>query len=175
LATLTTRIGGKPWDREIIPCDCGKSATIDSANLSFSAIKAQVSCRLLSNTVRSTASRWRRRSRWFVTTDFPVCVHRASDGINYGQQFAPGFGLADSDILFSLSPKVALVGRFDGEEDVVDSGLHGVASFNSTIMGYAIKQIYAPNDQYHYTRPVPQPLGKGSTLLQDPNLKVRED
>ncbi len=111
----------------------------------------------------------------FVTTDFPVCVHRATDGINYGQQFAPGFSLADRDILFSLSPKVALLGHFEGEEDVVDVGLHSVASFNSTIMGYAMKQIYAVNDQFHYTRPAPQPLGKGSTLLQDPNLSVRED
>ena len=42
-------------------------------------------------------------------------------------------------------------------------------------MGYAMKQIYAVNDQYYYTRPAPQALGKGSTLLQDPNLKVREE
>jgi hypothetical protein len=42
-------------------------------------------------------------------------------------------------------------------------------------MGYAMKQIYAANDQYCYTRPAPQALGNASTLLQDPNLKVRED
>jgi len=50
-----------------------------------------------------------------------------------------------------------------------------VARFNATVMGYAMKQIYASDDQYYYTRPAPQALGNGSTLLQDPNLKVRED
>jgi hypothetical protein len=42
-------------------------------------------------------------------------------------------------------------------------------------MGYAMKQIYAVDDQYYYMRPAPQALRNGSTLLQDPNLKVRED
>ena len=42
-------------------------------------------------------------------------------------------------------------------------------------MGYAMRQIYAADDQYHYTRPAPQALGSGSTLLEDLNLKVRED
>lgn len=49
----------------------------------------------------------------------------------------------------------------------------GVADFNATVMGYAVKQIYAEDDQYRYTRPPGKPLGKGCTLLQDPNLKVR--
>jgi hypothetical protein len=40
---------------------------------------------------------------------------------------------------------------------------------------YAMKQIYAADDQYYYTRPARQTLGRGSTLFEDPNLKVRED
>jgi hypothetical protein len=42
-------------------------------------------------------------------------------------------------------------------------------------MGFAMKQIYSANDQYYYTRPALQTLGRGFTLLQEPNLKVRED
>jgi hypothetical protein len=110
----------------------------------------------------------------FVTTDHPVCVHRPG-GLNYGQQFAPGLGLSDRDILFPLSSKVALMGRLEGNEDVVEVDRQTVASFNATVMGYAMKQIYAADDQYYYTRPAPQALGNRSTLLQDPNLKVRED
>jgi hypothetical protein len=110
----------------------------------------------------------------FVTTDHPVCVHRPG-GLNYGQQFAPGLGLSDEYVLFPLSSKVALIGRLEGDEDVIEVDRHAVANFNATVMGYAMKQIYAVNDQYYYTRPAPQALGKGSTLLQDPNLKVRED
>jgi hypothetical protein len=110
----------------------------------------------------------------FVTTDRPVCVHRTG-GLNYGQQFAPGLGLSDRDILFPLSSKVALVGRLEGDEDVIEVDRETVARFNATVMGYAMKQVYAANDQYQYTRPAPQAPRKWITLLQDPNLKVRED
>jgi hypothetical protein len=116
----------------------------------------------------------RNDSGGFVTTDHPVCVHRPG-GLNHGQQFAPGLGLSDQEILFPLSSKVALIGRLEGDEDVVEADLETVARFNATVMGYAMKQIYAVDDQYYYTRPAPHALGKGSTLLQDPNLKVRED
>lgn len=110
----------------------------------------------------------------FVTTDHPVCVHRPR-GVNYGQQFAPGLGQSDRDILFPLSSKVALIGRLEGDEDVMAVDRQTVANFNATVMGYAMRQIYAADDQYHYTRPAPLALGSGSTLLEDLNLKVRED
>jgi Protein of unknown function (DUF4238) len=61
----------------------------------------------------------------FVTTDHPVCVHRPG-GLNYGQQFAPGLGLSDRDILLPLSSKVALMGRLEGDEDVTEVDLHTV-------------------------------------------------
>jgi hypothetical protein len=54
----------------------------------------------------------------FVATDHPVGLHRPG-GLNYGQQFAPGLGLSDRDVLFPLSSKVALIGRMEGEEDVI--------------------------------------------------------
>lgn len=111
----------------------------------------------------------------FVTTDHPVCVHRPTDEINYGQQFAPGYGMTGKKILFALSSRVALIGRPSGEEDVIAVGRHCIASFNATVMGFAMNQIYAANDQFYYTGPVGHPLGRGSTLLQDPHLKVRED
>jgi hypothetical protein len=110
----------------------------------------------------------------FVTTDHPVCLRRANE-LDRGEIFAPGYGMTNTEILFPLSSKIALIGRFDGEEDVIEAGLHGVASFNSTVIGYAMKQIYAANDQYYYTRPTTQPLGRGFTLLHDPNLKDREE
>jgi Protein of unknown function (DUF4238) len=109
----------------------------------------------------------------FITTDHPVCIHRPG-GLNYGAQFAPGLGLSDRDVLFPLSSKLALVGRLEGDEDVIELDEKSIADFNATVMGYAMKQIYAADDQYRYTRPRGNPLGKGCALLQDPNLKVRE-
>jgi hypothetical protein len=111
----------------------------------------------------------------FVTTDHPVCIHRPADGINYGQQFAQGYGLADRNILLPLSSKVALIARTAGDEDVVEVGKHTVVSFNATVMGFAIKQVYAVDDTFSYTRQVGQTLGSGATLPQDPNLQVRGD
>ena len=59
LATLTMRIVGKPRDREIIPRGCSVFATIGTASLNFPP-SARSTVVMLSNTVRSTASPWRR-------------------------------------------------------------------------------------------------------------------
>jgi Protein of unknown function (DUF4238) len=110
----------------------------------------------------------------FVTTDHPVCI-RHPGGVNYGAQYAPGLALSDRDVLFPRSSNLALIGRMEGDEDVIELDEKGVADFNATVMGYAMTQIYAADDQYRYTRPPGKALGKGCTLLQDSNLKVREE
>lgn len=110
----------------------------------------------------------------FVTSDHPVCMDRPLAPIKYGHLYAPGFGLADRDILFSLSPTVAVIGRLEGEEDVVEVGRHNVASFNATVMGFAMRQIYAKDDQFYYQRSPHFPSGRGFTLLDDPVFLVRE-
>jgi hypothetical protein len=109
----------------------------------------------------------------FVTTDHPVCIRRPG-GTNYGNQYTPGLGLSDRDVLFPLSSKLALIGQLEGEEDVLEFDENGVADFNATVMGYAIKQIYADDKYYRYSRPQGKPLGIGCKVLQDANLKVRE-
>lgn len=111
----------------------------------------------------------------FVTTDHPVCIDRPGAGIYFGQQYAPGLGLADRDILFPLSSNVAAIGRREGAEDVLEINLHNVASFNATAMGFAMRQIYSADDQYYYARSSHFPIGRGFTLLKDPNFRVRED
>jgi hypothetical protein len=59
---LTMRIVCKPRDGESFPAAVADLPQAAPQTSAFSPIKAQVSCRLLSNTVRSTAS-CRRRSR----------------------------------------------------------------------------------------------------------------
>jgi hypothetical protein len=110
----------------------------------------------------------------FVTTDHPVCVNKPGAPVNYGQLYAPGFGLADRDILFPLSSLVCLIGRREGDEDVLEVGLHNVASVNATVMGFALKQIYSADDQFYYTRSPHEPIGRGFTLLKDKHFLPRE-
>jgi hypothetical protein len=74
-----------------------------------------------------------------------------------------------------VSSDVALIGRLEGDEDVVEVDRQSVARFNATVMGYALKQIYAADDQCYYARPGAKSLDKLSTVLEDPNLKVRDD
>jgi hypothetical protein len=111
----------------------------------------------------------------FVTSDHPVCMDRPLAPVKYGHLYAPGYGLADRDILLSLSPNVAVVGRREGEEDVVEVDRHNVASFNATVMGFALRQVYSRDDQYYYARPTHLPIGRGFTLLQDAVFRQRED
>jgi len=58
---------------------------------------------------------------------------------------------------------------------VIEANQHTVASVNATVMGFAMKQVYAAGDQFYYTRSPHEQIGRGFTLLKDPNLKVRED
>jgi hypothetical protein len=51
----------------------------------------------------------------FVTSDHPICL-RWCDGKDHGF-LSPGFGVLGTEVTFSLSPKLALRGRFDGEQD----------------------------------------------------------
>jgi hypothetical protein len=111
----------------------------------------------------------------FVTTDHPVCLNRPGARMNYGQLYAPGFGLADEDIVFSLSSDVCLIGRREGEEDVIEVGLHNVASVNATVLGFAMKQIYSADDQFYYTRSPHEKIGRGFELLNDKHFVVQEE
>ena len=125
------------------------------------------------------ARRWRilkarQGTGGFVTTDHPVCIHKPGAAVNYGQLYAPGFGLADRDIVFPLSSKVCLIGRLEGEEDVMEVDLHNVASVNATVMGFALRQIYATDDRFYYTRSPHEPIGRGFTLRNDPHFAPRE-
>jgi hypothetical protein len=110
----------------------------------------------------------------FATTDHPVCLRRPND-IDRGKTFLAGYTISATEVLFPLSPKLAIIGRLDGKEDTVDVDKYEVARLNAIIMGYAMRQVYATDDQFYYTRPNPQPLGRGYELAEDPIFDVREE
>jgi Protein of unknown function (DUF4238) len=101
----------------------------------------------------------------FVTTDVPVCLRWSGDE-DHGI-YAPGFGLEDTQVIFPLSTDLALMGSFEGEEDVVEADIFTVGRINSVIISSAEKQVYAHDYSFNYMRPFPQAVGSGATLIQD--------
>jgi len=100
----------------------------------------------------------------FVTTDDPVCI-RWTDGQEHADR--PGLAETNSEILFPLSPKLALRGRADGDETVVNADAVAVAEINSHMISSATRQVYADDHVFKYARGEPRELKSGATLLQD--------
>jgi hypothetical protein len=107
----------------------------------------------------------REGSGGFVTTDVPVCL-RWSDGQNHGI-YGPGFGVEGTHVIFPISTTLALLGSFEGQENVVEADMFMVGNLNSTVISNAEKQVYAHDYSFHYMRPFPQEIGSGATLVQD--------
>jgi hypothetical protein len=101
----------------------------------------------------------------FVTTDVPVCL-RWSDNADHGI-FGPGFGVAGTQIFFPLSSELALIGSFEGAEDLAQADLFTVASVNANIISNAREQVYSRDANFNFMRPFPQQIGSGATLGQD--------
>jgi hypothetical protein len=72
------------------------------------------------------------RSGGFVTTDVPVCL-RWSDGQNHGI-YAPGFGVEGTRVIFPISTTLALLGSFEGQENVVEADMFMVGNLNCTVI-----------------------------------------
>lgn len=113
----------------------------------------------------------------FITTDVPVCL-RWSDDRDHGF-YAPGFGVANTQVLFPLSSDLAIMGSFEGKEDVVEADIFTVSSINSVTISNARNQVYSKDTSFHYMRPFPMEMGSGATLSQDEEFikagTVKED
>jgi len=101
----------------------------------------------------------------FVTIDVPVCL-RWSDDQDHGM-YGPGFGVPDTQVIFSLSSDIALMGSFEGQEDTVEADIFTVGRINSVLIGNARNQVYSKDHTFNYMRPFPAEIGSGSTLIQD--------
>ena len=74
------------------------------------------------------------------------------------------------EILFPLSSELALRGRAEGEENVVNIDAASVAEINSHMIANATRQVYADDHAFKYARGESQELRSGATLLQDDNF-----
>lgn len=100
----------------------------------------------------------------FVTSDHPICL-RWFDGEDHGFQ-SPGLAVPGAEVIFSLSPKLALRGRLDGEENVIQADKDEVAGINSLLISACHNQVYARDALFSY-RQGPKEVGSGAHLFED--------
>jgi hypothetical protein len=92
----------------------------------------------------------------FVTCDHPVC-HAWSEP--EGKIIAPGLKLKGTEILFPISPKLAIVGAFEFEEGVRDFTEEQVAGANGSIILNAQRQVFSKAWEFRYR------IGQGDSRL----------
>lgn len=115
------------------------------------------------------------RSGGFITSDHPVCL-MWSDPDRQGV-FPPGHRLKGTQIVFPLSPKIALLGAFDALDGTLAISDEHVAAINSAVAAHAEWQVYARDAHFHFVSEHEDGIRKASKLLDDPLFKrpVEED
>jgi hypothetical protein len=95
----------------------------------------------------------------------PVCLRRM-DNQDHGNS-SPGFAMPGTEVIFPLSPKVALRGRFDGEEDVIQADKETVAGINSPLISNCHDQVFGRDALFRYKRGPKDEIGGGPHLDTD--------
>jgi Protein of unknown function (DUF4238) len=105
-------------------------------------------------------------SAGFITSDHPFCLFW-SDPKQRGGFYPPGLGLRGTEITFTISPRLALVGAFEFKNDEVDVSEDSVAGINGGVIALAEAQVYARDQNFHYAMQPDEPLQKASKLITD--------
>jgi hypothetical protein len=87
------------------------------------------------------------------------------------QPFAFGAKTRGTEIIFPLSPKLAVVGAFELENGEADVDEETVASANGTIILNAQRQVYAGREDFQYQIDQNQKPQPGSDLIADERFK----
>lgn len=99
----------------------------------------------------------------FVTSDHPVCL-------TYSQprgRVAVGYGLKNTEVLFPISPDLAMVGAFGLKHGEAEVDENVIARFNGTVAMYAERQVYSRDHNFHYLLDESGHPRKASRLASD--------
>lgn len=83
----------------------------------------------------------------FVTSNSPVALI----WVEGGKRLSPGFALKNTEVHFALSKKFALVGSFEGVDEVVIASKEIMALINSNLIAKANRWLFAAKDFYFFT------------------------
>jgi len=101
----------------------------------------------------------------FVTCDHPV-VLQWSEQKDRGASCSPGFALQGTDVIFTLSHELALLGTFGGENGEIDAVPDLVALINGIVISHAHRQIYAKDNRFRYAT-ASGVVRRGADIVQD--------
>ena len=101
----------------------------------------------------------------FVTTDHPVVL--VWKDIDQSSMYPPGFGLADTEVLFPLSRRLLISGKFGGNEGSYEATMKHVACINAMLIQHGRRQVYACDENFRYLLSEKQGFRYGRDLLAD--------
>lgn len=85
----------------------------------------------------------------FVTCDHPFCLIW-SEQRDRGFFNSPGFGLKGTEVVFTVSHELAIIGTFEGSTGVRDITTEQVALVNGIMVAHSDRQIYSRDDKFSY-------------------------
>jgi hypothetical protein len=100
----------------------------------------------------------------FVTTDSPVSLMWQ----NPKEHAPPGLGLMKTQIVFSISKELAIIGAFEFENDEIEVDADFVSVLNGNLILHSNRQVYARDDDFTYGLQHHTKAMRGTGLLNDP-------
>jgi hypothetical protein len=102
----------------------------------------------------------------FITSDHPVCLTYTGPRAE-GFAARPGFGLQNTEVLFPISPGLAVVGAFEAQDGEAEIDEEMTAQFNGTVASFAERHVYARDFNFKYALTA-DGSRKASRLASDP-------
>jgi hypothetical protein len=110
----------------------------------------------------------------FVTSDHPFTL-LWSDPKMRGGFYGPGLGMPSTEAAFPISPSLAVIGTFEGQNGERRIDEFSVAAFNGAIITFAERQVYARDQDFFYAMhefEIPKPA---SQLITDHRFLQKDE
>lgn len=109
----------------------------------------------------------------FLTSDDPVCL-TLDDPEFRGGLYRPGFGLRNTSVTVPLGRHLAIVGKFEGQEECLPINEKGVAHVNSIIIAHSDRRVFAADNHFFYMSGMDEELRPASKLPTDAHFRPRK-
>ena len=81
--------------------------------------------------------------------------------------YRPGHALAETELIFPVGRRMAIVGAYELNEGIIELDENGVASVNAAMVAFAGRQVYAAEPDFVYARRPNEMPRRGASLIND--------